>query len=160
MLKKDLKEQKGIMISDAMISILILFIFAGLVVSLMYNIVENSAKIKISSKHMELATEIFEYAEKQDYEYVIADRLIEYINNKNLDYLSAGTTLENLTTKYKIAIEVTPYNEIEGNEEKYDLVKIIKLKIQSNLENLNYYTEITTLKKATMEEAEQIINNN
>ena len=123
--KKILKEQKGVIISDAIIAILIILLFAGIITSLIVNIVLESSKIKMNSQQMDFATEIFEHIETLSYDSVTQINLINYINNKNLDYVSAGATVEGLTTPYKIGIEVEKYNESEGNEEKFDIIEEI-----------------------------------
>ena len=153
-----LREKKGVIVLDAIISIMIILLFAGLTISLIYNIVLESTRAKISSQQMDFAVEIFEYAEKLPYESVTQANLVSYINNKNLDYVSAGENTENLSTIYKIAINVQSYNDIEGNSDKENIIKIITLNIEYEVAGKPFITEVATLKKATIEEAEDIIN--
>lgn len=153
-----LREKKGVIVLDAIISIMIILLFAGLTISLIYNIVLESTRAKISSQQMDFAVEIFEYAEKLPYESVTQANLVSYINNKNLDYVSAGENTENLSTIYKIAINVQSYNDIEGNSDKENIIKIITLNIENEVAGKPFITEVATLKKATIEEAEDIIN--
>lgn len=156
-IKKVLKEKKGIVLSDAIIAILIMLLFVGIITSLMISIFLESTEIKMNSQHIDYATEIFEYVEKISYEEVTQENLINYINNKNLDYVSAGTTIETLNTPYKIAIEVKKYNETEGNEDKEDLLKIVTLTIENNLLEKQYTSTISRLKKANMQEVEELL---
>ncbi len=159
-MKIKLREKKGVIVLDAIIATMIILLFAGLTISLIYNIVLESSKAKISSQQMDFAIEIFEYAEKLTYKSVDQDNLESYINSKNLDYVSAGKTedIDSLTTPYKIGIKVEKYNEIDGNEDKEDIIKKITLTIENEIAGKPFTTEISTLKKATIKEAEDIIN--
>ncbi len=155
MVKKMLKEQKGIVVSDAIIAILIILLFASLISSLITNIYLEIAKMKIYSRQMDLITEIFEYAEKNSYDNVTEENLIKLINDKSDENVSAGNTNEELTTPYKVAIKVEKYQDLEHKE--YDLIKIITVTVENNLQKKAYTTTMSTLKKATLEEAEKII---
>lgn len=156
-IKKILKKEKGIIVSDAIIAILIILLFVGIITTLIVNIVLESTKIKINSGQLDFATEILEYIEKLPYQDVTEENLINYVNSKNSEQVSAGTTTQELTTTYKIGIDVQSYNQIAGNEGKLDIIKLITLTIENNLEDKKYSTEITKIKKANMQEVEQIL---
>lgn len=154
-IKRFINEENGVLVTDSIISILIILIFAGVILTLITNITLESTKVKINSQEIDFATEILEYAEKLPYEQVTASTLISYVNNKNLANVKAGETIDGLTTPYKIAISVEKY----GDDTKLDIIRIVKLKITANLENKNYETEMSMLKKANMEEVQQILEN-
>lgn len=156
-IKNILKEKKGIFLSDAIIAILIILLFTGIIVSLMTNIFLESAKIKLSSQQVDFVTEIFEYVEKIPYENVTQENLINYINEKNVDYVSAGSTIEDLTTPYKIAITVEKYNETEGNTDKLDLIKVVTVNVENNLSDKQYSTTMSKLKKRTIQETTELL---
>lgn len=156
-IKKILKKEKGIIVSDAIIAILIILLFVGIITTLLVNIVLESTKIKINSGQLDFATEILEYIEKLPYQDVTEENLINYINNKNSKQVSAGTTTAELTTTYKIGINVQSYNQIAGNEEKLDIIKLVNLTIENDLGNKKYSTQITKIKKANTQEVEQIL---
>ena len=156
-IKKILKKEKGIIVSDAIIAILIILLFVGIITTLLVNIVLESTKIKINSGQLDFATEILEYIEKLPYQDVTEENLINYINNKNSEQVSAGTTTEELTTTYKIGIDVQSYNQIAGNERKLDIIKLVTLTIENDLGNKKYSTQITKIKKANTQEVEQIL---
>lgn len=157
-IKKILKKEKGIIVSDAIIAILIILLFVGIITSLIINIVLETTKIKINSGQLDFATEIMEYIEKLPYKDVTEENLINYINNKNPGQISAGTSIIGLTTTYKVGITVQSYNQIPGNEEKLDIIKLVTLTIENNLENKQYSTQITKIKKADIQEVEQILD--
>lgn len=156
-IKKILKKEKGIIVSDAIIAILLILLFVGIIASLIVNIILESTKIKINSGQLDFATEILEYIEKLPYKDVTEENLINYVNNKNSEQVSAGTVTTGLTTTYKIGIKVQSYNQIAGNEDKLDIIKLITLTIENDLENKKYSTEITKIKKANIEEVKQIL---
>lgn len=155
--KEKLKGQKGIVVSDAIIAILIILLFTGLIATLITNIVLESTKIKMNSQQMDFAIEILEYVENMPYESVTANNLIDYVNGKGVEYVSAGTTVDSLTTPYKIGIEVEKYNETEGNRDKLDIIKIITLTIENNLEDKSFSTTISRVKKATIDEIQDML---
>jgi len=152
--KKGIKKQEGFVVSDAILAILILIMFTGIITSLIYNIVVTSKKIKINSEQLACITDVFNYAEKLAYDEVTAEKLISYVNEKsgNNNLLTAGSDIAELTTPYKMSIKVEKYNETEGNTEKKDLIKIITLKVETKLSKKNYTTEMKMLKKVNKEE--------
>lgn len=152
-----LKEKKGIIISDAIVAILLVLLFAGIITSLMVNIVLESAKIKVNSKQIEFATEILEYVQEIAYENVTQENLIDYINNKNKAEVSAGEAVENLTTPHKIGIHVETYIPENESLPKLDILKTVTITVQANLQNKSYTTTISTIKKATTEEVKKAL---
>lgn len=156
-IKSKLEGNRGIIVSDAILAILLILLFAGLITSLITNIVLESAKIKMNSQHIDFATEVLEYAEKLSYEGVTEQNLIDYINNKTEDDVSAGTTTDSLTTAYKVAIDVQKYNQTSGNTDKLDIIKIVTVTVTTNLRNKEYSTTISGLKKATLDEVQDLL---
>lgn len=156
-IKSRLKGKRGIITSDAVISIIVVMLFTGVIMSLMVNVVLETQKIKMNSQQTDLAIEVLEHIKTLSYNETTESNLIAYINTKNLDYVSAGTATESLTTPYKIAIDVQNYNETEGNRDKLDIIKIIEVRVETVLNDKEYSTVISTIKKATMEEVEAII---
>lgn len=158
-IKRFIKEEKGVLVTDAIVSILIILLFTGIILTLIVNIVLESAKVKINSQEMDFATEILEYVEKISYEEVTENNLKAYVNAKDPEHISAvtssdSTTIDELTTTYKIKITVEQYGK---DENKADLIRKVTLLIKADLEDRQYTTEMSMLKKATMEEAKQIL---
>jgi len=147
-----LKEKKGVIVSDAIVAILLILLFAGITTSLMVNIVLESSKIKMNSQQIDFATELLEYAQEIPYENVTQDNLISYINNKNQEGVSAGETVEALVTPYKIGIQVETYTPEDESLPKLDIIKVVTITVQSDLNNKTYTTTMSTIKKATTEE--------
>lgn len=153
--KEKLKQQKGIVVSDAIVAILIILLFAGIITSIMVNITLESTKIKMNSQQIDFATEIFEYVEGLAYDDVTQDSLINYVNGKNMTVVSAGATIDtvsNTDAPYKIGIQVETYTPSDTSLPELDIVKTITLTIENNLNGKSYSTTMSTIKKATMDE--------
>ncbi len=146
-----IREEKGIVVTDAIIAILIVMLFTGLITSLISKIMIEKMKIKMNSQQMTFVTQIFEHIEKMEYNEVTEENVINYINSIEPTKISAGTSLDNLTTANKIKVKVEKYETTEENP-GFDLVKIVTLTIQNELDNKQYTTEISRIKKATMQD--------
>lgn len=137
MKKAKLKNNSGFAASDALIAIIIITMFTGIIAALSYNIYLSNASLKRMSKANNYIIDIFEYVDKLYYEDVTEDNLIRYINEKynNSEVLAVNNENVNIEAPFKIIIKVQKYNEIEGNEEKLDLVKEITVTVQYKLGN-------------------------
>lgn len=146
---KLIKKQDGFMVSEAIIAILIVIMFAGIIASLMYNIVLTSRRIKINSKEIEYVTGVLNYTNLISYDEVTTENLIAYINEKteNKDLISAGENISELTTPYKMSIDVQSYEPTDTTIEKKDLIKTIKVRVECKFGKKTYSTEMSTLRK-------------
>lgn len=145
--KKYLKKQEGILVSDAIIAILVILLFIGVISSLITNVVLETTKTKMSSRQMDIATEVLEYANKLPY----LDTTATTLNNYASELEVANNNI------YDIEIEVENYNSIPGNEIKENIIKTITVTVTSSLRNKEYSTTISILKKATPEEILEIL---
>lgn len=133
---KNLKENKGFTQADIVISIVILMLFTTLVTALFYNSYVSSIKSKRHSEATTYLSKIFESTELISYDN-LENEIIDVINKIDSDRLS-GTIVENentqknLSTPYKAEVEITNYNQMEGNTDKEDLVKQITVTIKYN----------------------------
>ena len=142
---KILKNDKGIVIADALIAVLIMTIFLGLILTLTYNIYIAANFTKRNSKALDYGIKIIEYIDKIPYDNVNYDDisngtntvegLINYINNIDPSFLSAKRYDDefSLTTPYRVKLKVENYNETEGNTTKQDIIKIVTIIINYNL---------------------------
>lgn len=78
----DLKQNKGIGMTDAIIAVVILVIFTGIIVSISYNIYIQSNFIKRNEQATSYNVEVIEYAQACSYKDVDTQVLIDYISNK------------------------------------------------------------------------------
>ena len=142
-IKNKLKEKKGIITADAIISILIILLFVGVVASLMTNIVLQNSRIKLQTKQMDIAQDIMEYVKKTPYSEVTESNIRNYLNN--VSPLRGDSA-------HLVQISVEPYNETTGNTQKIDIIKIITITVRSSLKGETYSTQVQGLKKMTEEE--------
>lgn len=152
-----LRKQNGVMLSDAIIAILIIILFAGTIITIMTNIVLEKTISKLNSQQLDYSVEILEYVDKLPYDNVNTDALVDYINNIDSEHISAGTSIEGLTTPYKVKVEVKNYNP-EGEETTYDIIKIVTITIESKLGDKVYKNEVSRLKKRTPEEVSDMLD--
>lgn len=169
MKKTQFKGNKGFVASDALIAILIIALFSGLIASVSYNIYLVNSHIKRMSKANSYISEVFEYANKIYYDDVTEENLIKYFNNKyyyleesiakpNADAKIKETSNEILDTPFKITLKITNYNEIEKNTDKLDLVKQITMTVEYIVGNKEQKVEMTTIKKREKLETPNIPN--
>lgn len=162
------KMNNGFAASDALIAISIIALFSGLIASISYNIYLANSNIKRMSRANSYIAEVFEYTNKIYYDDVTVENLTEYLNNKY--YYSNGisktgaeakikeTEDEVVDTPFKISLDITNYNETEGNTDKLDLVKQITMTVEYNIGNKQQRIEMTTIKKRENLETPNIPN--
>ena len=153
------KKQNGFVVSEAILAILILIMFTGIITSLIYNIVLNSKRVKISSQEIAYITDVFNHTEIIKYNDVTEEKLIAYVNNKaeTKNSLSAGQDLSVLTTPYKMRIEVETYIPEDKTNGTKDLVKTIKVRVECVLAKKTYATEMNTVRQIKNLELEELL---
>lgn len=153
---KNLKKSNGFAASDALIAILIITLFTGIIASLLYNIYLSNASLKRMSKANGYIVDVFEYIDKAYYDEVSENDLILYFNNKYYSNEDAEVVAEKdedtLVEKYgdtpfKVIINLQNYNEIEGNTGKLDLVKEITMTVKYRLGNKDQEITIKRIKE-------------
>lgn len=77
----NIKQNKGVSSADAIIAIVILMAFTGIIVTISSNIYTQSQFIKRNEQATNFCVEIFEYAYGILYEDVSAEKLATYIEN-------------------------------------------------------------------------------
>ena len=130
-----------------LIAILIITLFVGVISSLLYNMYLFNTSLKRMSKANGYVIDMAEYVDKLYYDDVTEDNLINYFNekyyyqknsktpNKNAEVKAQNTDEKNEETPFTVKIDVQKYNEIEGNEDKLDLVKQVRIIAQYKLGN-------------------------
>lgn len=155
---KNLRTQKGFVASEALIAVLIIALFSGLIATISYNIYLSNASIKRMSKANGYIVDMFEYIDKTYYDDVTKENLTQYFNNKY--YYEEGSTIpktnaeakiqedtETIDTPFKITLQIINYNETDGNTDKLDLVKEITMEVSYRLGNRNQVIEMKKTKQ-------------
>lgn len=126
-LKEKLKENKGFSSADIVTSVIILMLFTGLVASLFYNYYISNSKITRNSVACLCIIDTIENIQKMSYEDInnesITAKIQELYNNKTIP------------SQYQVTANIEKYNEIQGNEDKEDIIKILTVDVQYSLNN-------------------------
>ncbi len=154
MKKERLKGQKGLAASDALIAVLIIALFSGLIATISYNIYLSNSSIKRMSTATSYIVDVFEYIDKTYYDEVTIENLkssYAYLSeqtnseepiDENMERLGilAGTVENN----YDITIILDKYNP---EEDSFDLVKQIKMRVKYKLGNKDQIIEMKKIKQ-------------
>lgn len=158
---KNLKKSNGFAATDALIAVLIISLFTGIIATIIYNIYLSNASIKRMGTATGYITSIFENVDKEFYEDITIAGLETYIiNNQELFSISDNqiniysNNSEEITKNigktdnplYKIDMAIEYYNKTEGNEEKLDLVKQITVTVTYKLGNKEQEISMKRLK--------------
>lgn len=132
---KVLKKQDGMTIQDLVIAIIILCLFVGVIGSLFYRIIINSAFIKLNAIAVEYAVKVAEEVDKLPYE--------------EIDNLNFGTKMDTDYKKsfpdiFQLEVNVENYNEIDPS--KADIIKIVTIKVTYEMFEEEKSYEIKKLK--------------
>ena len=154
---KKLKKENGFVSSDALIAILIITLFTGIIATLLYNIYLSKASLERMSKANKYVVDVFEHIDKIYYDEVSEDNLIKYFNQKYYykdDGITPSEAAEVIAGKdeillnipFKVFITVKNYNNIEGNEDKLDLIKEITMLVKYKLGNKEQEIKVKRIK--------------
>lgn len=158
-MKDKLKDQKGFAASDALIAVLIIALFSVLIATISYNIYLSNSSIKRMSKATNYIIDVFEYIEKEEYDQVTKENIVQYFNNRYY-YSEDGTTPktradvkmkqndENVETPFKAEINIVKYKDVEGtlDTQQLDLVQEITMTVKYKLGNKDQEITMTTNK--------------
>ncbi|MBO5413312.1 MAG: hypothetical protein J6A29_03290 [Clostridia bacterium] len=144
----NLKQNKGIGAADAIIAVAILVIFTGIIVSISYNIYNQSNFIKRNEQATKYIVELFEYAQGIIYEDLNSQVMIDYINNKYENTKAIkGKYIEGAEKQaaYTIFINVTDEYPDNVTDEYLDCVKKIDITVMYKLGGKNKTVNMKTL---------------
>lgn len=163
-MKKFLKQNKGIGGADALIAVVLIIMFAGLVATLSFNIYLSSTAIKRQSTATDYIVNIFEYIDKLYYDEVTTQNLKTYFEstenskffntNKNQIKIFEGVnenptfTIGENAVAYTISITIDKYSEQTDNQDLdlLDLVMQVTVNVNYKLNNKEQNIEMTKIK--------------
>ena len=132
MIKKTIKKQNGFAAADALIAILILSLFTGIVATLSYNVYIASTSAKRSVEADSYIIDFYEYVDVSTFESITEENLVDYINGLKDSKISAtNLNIDSLNTPYKMKISVDDY--IPNGATAGGLVKNVSLTIKYNV---------------------------
>lgn len=133
----NLRQNKGIGLADAIIAVVILMIFTGIIVSISYNIYMGSNFIKRNEQATNYIVELFEYAQGLVYENLDSQVMIDYINNKYENAKAIqGEYIEGAEKQAAYTIFVNVTDEYPNYIKKIDITVMYKLGKKSKTVNM------------------------
>ena len=133
----NLRQNKGIGLADAIIAVVILMIFTGIIVSISYNIYIGSNFIKRNEQATNYIVELFEYAQGLVYENLDSQVMIDYINNKYENAKAIqGEYIEGTEKQAAYTIFINVTNEYPNYIKKIDITVMYKLGKKSKTVNM------------------------
>lgn len=143
--------EKGFTGVDITISIIVIFLFLGIIMTVFYHVYLTTARINREATANSLIIEIFEKMEAMDYEKVkegTVEVIGEYLNETVEDHTTMDVIRKVKIPKgYRIQLEITNYNQTEGNKGKEDIIKIANLKIIYQIGKQEKEIAIQTMKE-------------
>lgn len=145
MIKNRIRKQNGFAAADALIAILILSIFTGIIATLSYNVYIASVATKRNVEADSYIIDFFEHVDLISFEDVTEQNLIDYINNLGDSKISAREYNQlRFETPYKMQIEVLDY--IPDGSTIGGLTKIVHIAISYDVAKKTNTIEIHHLK--------------
>lgn len=133
----NLRQNKGIGLADAIIAVVILMIFTGIIVSISYNIYMGSNFIKRNEQATNYIVELFEYAQGLVYENLDSQVMIGYINNKYENAKAIqGEYIEGAEKQAAYTIFINVTDEYPNYIKKIDITVMYKLGKKSKTVNM------------------------
>lgn len=117
---KNIKSNRGVSITDLVIALIILSVFAGVIGNLLYQLAYNNASLRMSAIAADYAVKEAEYIDKIAYEDV------QTLNEK-ITQINGEDVLEAFTIK----LYVENYNN--ADETKKDIIKKVTITVNYNI---------------------------
>lgn len=136
------KENKGFTTADIVISIIVIMIFVGMITTLFYNFYLTTSAKNRNSIATNYIIDVIEEIKSMNYEDVQPDTNETHTINAVIQNLEVTN---NIPKQYKITAEVQKYNELEGNTNKKDLVKMLTVRVEYTVGKKTEKIEISTL---------------
>ncbi len=132
-----IKESKGFTTADVVVSVSTIVIFIGLITSLFYNFYLTATAKNRNAIATNCLIDVIEEVKLMKY---------EEIENNKIDLLIETLEANQTIPKgYQVNATIQPYNEIQGNENKSDLIKILKVTVNYTVQDKNEKIEISTV---------------
>lgn len=132
-----IKQNKGFTSQDVVISIIIIVIFVSIITTLFYNFYISTSAKNRNAIALNCIIDVIEQAKMLKYDELDQTKIEELLGT-----LKSDKTIPN---GYEVSVELQKYNELEGNTDKKDLIKILKVKVQYLVGQKTEKIEISTL---------------
>lgn len=136
MKKQKYVNEKGVTSVEIIISVIIIVLFVSVITTAFYNYYKSTQSKNRVTMATNVIIDVIENVEMLPYDEVSTETVNNVIENLKAD----GTIQE----QYTVNATIQKYNETEGNTEKKDLIKILRVKV-TYTENKEENIEITRL---------------
>ena len=113
--------QRGVTSADVIVAVIIIMLFVSVITTGFYNYyksVQSKNRITIATN---IIVDVIENVEMLKYDEVTKENIDNIVKN----FESDGT----ISKSYTVTTDLQNYNETEGNTDKKDLIKILKVKV-------------------------------
>ena len=136
-IKQKIKQIDGFTPVDIAISVVIIVIFIGLIATLFYNFYLTANDKNRNAMATNCLIDIIEEVKKMDY---------DQLNTQEVDLLlSSLRHNKTIPNGFTVFAKIQKYNEIEGNEQKLDVIKILQVKVEYRIGQKIQNIEVSTL---------------
>lgn len=136
-IKQKIKQIDGFTPVDIAISVVIIVIFIGLIATLFYNFYLTANDKNRNAMATNCLIDIIEEVKKMDY---------DQLNTQEVDLLlSSLQHNKTIPNGFTVFAKIQKYNEIEGNEQKLDVIKILQVKVEYRIGQKIQNIEVSTL---------------
>lgn len=132
-----INQNKGFTSQDVVISIIIIVIFVSIITTLFYNFYISTSAKNRNAIALNCIIDVIEQTKMLNYDELDQPKIEELLNTLKLD--------RTIPNGYEVSVELQKYNELEGNTDKKDLIKILKVKVQYLVGQKTEKIEISTL---------------
>lgn len=129
----NINKNKGFTTADIVISVIIIMLFIGIITTLFYNFYITTSAKNRNAMATNYLIDVIEEAKILKYEDVDEEAIQSIITNLDV---SEG---------YTVTATLQKYNEIEGNTDKIDLIKILDVNVEYTVGDKTEKIEISTL---------------
>jgi type II secretory pathway pseudopilin PulG len=133
-----IKDEKGFTGIDITVAVIIIMLFMTLIGTIFYNITASHRQLERKTEATYIAIDVMEKLKAQNYD----DLIVGEYNNNTIAKILKDEIIEE---GYSLKVTIKNYNTPEENS--YDLVKIITVKVEykvgKNTENVELKTTVT-----------------
>lgn len=134
---KKYKDNKGFTTTDIIVAIIIIILFVSIIANAYYNYYLSAQAKTRKTMATNVIIDVIENVEMMLYADISTNSVNELVEN-----LKQNGTIPN---GYTVTTLLQKYNETAGNEDKKDLIKILKVKVEYTVSKKQENLEITRL---------------
>lgn len=133
----NIKSNKGFTATDIVVAVIIIILFVGLITTVFYNYYLSTAAKNRNAMATNCLIDVIENVKQMNYDDISEQTVASLVEQMIED--------GSIPDGYTVSAEVQKYNETEGNTDKLDLIKTLKVKIEYTVSNKKEEFEMSTL---------------